>query len=90
MKGFVDDGLNMAQIFPKQQNLDSSNLKEFADDSFKFDENGGKVSKRGENTLEKGEIARYEQFLLFPQCFQKTSKDFYCRHVKTRTCLGKY
>ena len=25
-----------------------------------------------ENTVEKGEIARYEQFLLFPQCFQKT------------------
>ena len=25
------------------------------------------------NTVEKGEIARYEQFLLFPQCFQKTS-----------------
>ena len=25
-----------------------------------------------ENTLGKGEIARYEQFLLFPQCFQKT------------------
>ena len=28
--------------------------------------------KRVENTVEKGEIARYEQFLLFPQCFQKT------------------
>ena len=28
--------------------------------------------KRVENTLGKGEIARYEQFLLFPQCFQKT------------------
>ena len=25
-----------------------------------------------ENTVGKGEIARYEQFLLFPQCFQKT------------------
>ena len=25
----------------------------------------------GDKTLEKGEIARYEQFLLFPQCFQK-------------------
>ena len=25
-----------------------------------------------ENTVEKGEIARYKQFLLFPQCFQKT------------------
>ena len=27
----------------------------------------------GEKTLEgKGEIAHHEQFLLFPQCFQKT------------------
>ena len=26
-----------------------------------------------ENTVGKGEIAYYEQFLLFPQCFQKTN-----------------
>ena len=51
--------------------LDSSKLKEFADDNFKFDKNGRKLSKRVENTVGKGEIARYEQFLLFPQCFQK-------------------
>ena len=30
-----------------------------------------KFSKRLENTVVKGEIAHYEQFLLFPQCFQK-------------------
>ena len=58
--------------FPKRQILDSTKLKEFADDNFKFDENGGKSSKRIENTVGKGEIARYEQFLLFPQCFEKT------------------
>ena len=46
-------------------------LKEFADNNFKFDENGRKLSKLVENTVGKGEIARYEQFLLFPQCFQK-------------------
>ena len=51
--------------------LDSSKLKEFADDNFKFDEYGKKLSKRVENTVGKGEIARYEQFLLFPPCFQK-------------------
>ena len=45
--------------------LDSSKLKEFADENFKFDENERKLSKRVENT------AGYEQFLLFPQCFQK-------------------
>ena len=43
----------------------------FADDNFKFDENGRKLSKRVENTMGKGEIAHYEQFFLFPQCFQK-------------------
>ena len=51
--------------------LDSSKLKEFADDNFKFDEHGTKLSKLVENTTGKGEIARYEQFLLFPQCFEK-------------------
>ena len=53
------------------QILDSSKLKEFADDSLKFDENGRKLSKWVENAVGKGEIARYEQFLLFPQHFQK-------------------
>ena len=55
--------------FPKRQILDSTKLKDFTDDNFKFDENGEKFSKRVENTVGKGEIARYEQFLLFPQCF---------------------
>ena len=49
----------------------SSKLKEFADDNFKYHENERKLSKPVENTVGKGEIARYEQFLLFPQCFQK-------------------
>ena len=57
--------------FPKRQILDSSKLKEFADDNFEFNENGRKFSKCVENTVGKGEIPRYEQFLLFPQCFQK-------------------
>ena len=46
-------------------------LPPFADDNFKFDENGSKLSKRVENTVGKGEIVCYKQFLLFPQCFQK-------------------
>ena len=51
--------------------LDSSKLKGFADDNFKFEENGRKLFKPVENTVGKEEIARHEQFLLFPQCFQK-------------------
>ena len=46
-------------------------MKQSADDNFKFDENSRKFSKRVENTVGKEEIARYEQFLLFPHCFQK-------------------
>ena len=33
---------------------------------FKFHENDEKFLERIENTVEKGEIACYEQFLLFP------------------------
>ena len=44
----------------------------FADDNFTLDENGRKFSKLLENSVGKGEIARNEQFLFFPQRFQKT------------------
>ena len=72
--------------FQKQQILDSSKLKEFADNYFKNDENGRKFSKRVEDTVGKGEIARYEQFLLFLLCFQNTST---ANTLQTRVCLGK-
>ena len=55
----------------RRQILDFSKLKEFADNNFRFDENGRKLSIQVENTAGKGEIACYKQFLLFPQCFQK-------------------
>ena len=80
LKGFI------CLPFPKRQILDPSNAKDFADDNFKFDENGRKFFKLVENTVRKGEIGRYEQSLLFPQRFPK---DLYCRHVNTRDCLGK-
>ena len=41
-------------------------LREFADDNFEFDKNVRKFLNRVENTVGKGEIACYEQFLLFP------------------------
>ena len=75
---------SMDYLFPKQEVLDSSKLKEFADDNFKFVENSRKISKWVENTGGKGEIAR--AISPFPLIF---SKDLYCRHVKTRACLGK-
>ena len=57
---------------PNQQILNSSTSKEFADDNFKLDKNDRQFARRIENTVGKGEIARYEQFLLFPRCFQNT------------------
>ena len=48
-------------------------LKELADNNFKSDENARKFSKSIENSVGKGEITCYKQFLLFPQCFQTTS-----------------
>ena len=64
------DNLLLNQL-PDEKILDRSKLKQSADDNFKFDENSRKFSKRVENTVSKGEVARYKQFLLFPQCFQK-------------------
>ena len=56
--------MHLLQPFPTRQVLDSSKQKEFADDNIKFDENGRKFSRQVENTVGRGEIARYEQFLL--------------------------
>ena len=44
-----------------------------------FDENDRKLSKPVEDNVGKGEIAYYEQFLLFSTVF---SKDLFSRHVK--------
>ena len=82
---FIHCSLILIYINLKQQILDSSKLKDFADNNFEFDENGREFTQKAENTVVKGEIPCYEQFLLLPLCFQKT----YCRQVKTRACLGK-
>ena len=46
-------------------------MKEFASGNFKFDQNGRKNFQKSKNTVGKGKIARYEQFLLFQLCFRK-------------------
>ena len=73
----------MPNLLPDNKILDRSNLKQSADNNFEFDENSKKFSKWAENTVGKREIARYEQFLLYPQCFQKAcfleaSKGLHC------------
>ena len=47
--------------------------------------NSGKRRNCSKNTVGKGKIPHYEQFLLFPVF----SKDFFNSYVKTRACLGK-
>ena len=73
-------------VYPitRRQILDSSKLKEFADSNFKFDKKGRMLCKQVENTVGKGEIARYEQFLLLPTVF---SKDLFPRGVKRCHCV---
>ena len=54
---------------PNKKILESSKLKEIVNNNFIFDCKGSRFSKPVENTVGKGEIACYKQFLLFPQCF---------------------
>ena len=67
-------GIQQSQVLTLSQTTDFRlfQTETVADDNSKFNENGRKFSKRVENTVGKGEIARKEQFLLYPQCFQKT------------------
>ena len=67
------------------QILDSSKPKKFADDNFKFDENGGKFSEREKKTCKR----RNCLLRAISHLTTVFSKDFCCRHVKTRACLGK-
>ena len=76
--------MNEFKPITRRQILDSSKLKEFVDENFKFDENGRKLSKWVENTVGKGEIARYKQVLLFPVF----SKGWFPRDVKRCHCVG--
>ena len=57
-KNFIPPPLVKDLPITRRQISDSSKQKEFADDNFKFDKNGRKLSKWVENTVGKGEIAR--------------------------------
>ena len=66
-----DMAAHVVNPLPDEKMLDWSKLKQSADDTFEFDVNSREFSKLEENTVGKGEIAHYEQFLLFPQYFLK-------------------
>ena len=56
---------------PQQQILDSSKLKEFADDNFKFDENGRKLSKRVKALWEKEKLLVMSNFSFSHSVFKR-------------------
>ena len=58
---------------PNDKILDWSKLKALADNKIKVTEILKIILGRVENIVRKGENAGYQHFLLFPQCFQKTS-----------------
>ena len=83
---FIYDLYNAFNPFSNDKILDFSKQKEFADDNFTFYENGRKSSIQEGNTVGKEEIAHNKAISPFPTEF---SKELYCRHVKTRPCLGE-
>ena len=68
--------MNCHSIFnslPSDKILDWSKLKALADNKLNATKELKFVLGREENILGKGENAGYQHFLLFPQCFQKSS-----------------
>ena len=54
--------------------LDSSKLKDFADDNFKFDKNGTDFSKSVENTVEKEKLLVTSNFSFSHGVFKRLLK----------------
>ena len=67
--------LSLALInpLPNDKILDVTKLKAFADDKLKVAKMRISLIDRVENTMEKGENAVHQHFLLFPLCFPKPS-----------------
>ena len=65
--------MTLTLLIPNIKILDWSNLNTFANDTKYVSEKSKfvKLSGRVENIMGKGEIAGYQHFLIFPQCFQK-------------------
>ena len=77
----------MAQMveITKRQILDASKLSEFADNNFKFDENGKKFSKRVENTEGKKEKFPVTNFSFSHSVFRR----LLLQTLKNQGCVGK-
>ena len=65
----TQDCVLKSYLFTKQQILYSSKQTEFADDNFKFDENGGKFSERLEKCCWKRRNSLFQAISPFPTEF---------------------
>ena len=65
--------MSMFNSLPIDKILDRTKLKAFADDKLNVAKMIIFLLDRIENIVKKGENAGYQHFLLFQQCFQKTS-----------------
>ena len=59
--------------FPNNRTLDETKFKVFADNKLNFANMTISLFDRVENTVGKGENTGYQHFLLFSQCFPKSS-----------------
>ena len=69
LKKILSQQYYIDEPFPKRQILDSSKLKEFADDNFKFDENFIKFSERVEDIVGKKSNYSLRAISLFSTVF---------------------
>ena len=76
----------LSQPFPKQQILDSTKLKEFANKNLRFDENVRRLPRWVENTWGKRRNYLLQAISSFLTVF---SKDLYFRNVKSRAVLER-
>ena len=83
----INKVLNLALGTNKQAGTCIFQLTLFQTTHFRLfrNENSGKFSKRVQNTVGKGEIARDAQFLLFPLCFKR----FVLQTHKNQGLFGK-
>ena len=68
-----ENTLELFKSLPNDKILDWSKLKAFADEKINVTKQLKFGKGRVENIVGKGENAGYQHFLLFPQCFQKTT-----------------
>ena len=89
MKGdtFSSQCCKSVNSLPNNKKLDLSKLKAFADDILKIIKMMISLLDRVENNVGKGENVGHQHFLLFPQCFLKSSSSTLFQTSPVFMCL---